>query len=73
MEYIITLIPDCELLNDIFANIQIQSIHIVLCIKNKVFFLIIILNCVIFPRQTQNQTVCWKSFKGNLSIYVIIL
>lgn len=58
MEYIITLIPDCELLNDIFANVQIQSIHIVLCIKNKVFFLIIILNCVIFPRQTQNQTVC---------------
>lgn len=58
MEYIITLLPDCELLNDIFANVQIQSIHIVLCIKNKVFFLIIILNCVIFPRQTQNQTVC---------------
>lgn len=58
MEYIITLIPDCELLNDIFANVQIQSIHIVLCIKNKVFFLIIILNCLIFPRQTQNQTVC---------------
>lgn len=58
MEYIITLIPDCELLNDIFANVQIQSIHIVLCIKNKVFFLIIILNCVIFPKQTQYQTVC---------------
>lgn len=58
MEYIITLLPDCELLNEIFANVQIQSIHIVLCIKNKVFFLIIILNCVIFPRQTQNQTVC---------------
>lgn len=58
MEYIITLIPDCELLNDIFANVQIQNIHIVLCIKNKVFFLIIILNCVIFPRQTQIQTVC---------------
>lgn len=38
MEYIITLLPDCELLNEIFANIQIQSIHIVLCIKNKVFF-----------------------------------
>lgn len=38
MEYIITLIPDCELLKDIFANVQIQSIHIVLCIKNKVFF-----------------------------------
>lgn len=57
MEYIITLIPDCELLNDIFANVQIQSIHIVLCIKKSVF-LIIILNCVIFPRQTQNQTVC---------------
>lgn len=58
MEYIITLLPDCELLNEIFANVQIQSSHIVLCIKNKVFFLIIILNCVIFPRQTQNQTVC---------------
>lgn len=38
MEYIITLLPDCELLNEIFANVQIQSIHIVLCIKNKVFF-----------------------------------
>lgn len=38
MEYIITLLPDCEFLNEIFANVQIQSIHIVLCYKNKVFF-----------------------------------
>lgn len=38
MEYIITLLPDCELLNEICTNVQIQSIHIVLCIKNKVFF-----------------------------------
>lgn len=56
MEYIITLLPDCELLNEIFANVQIQSICVMY--KKQSVFLIIILNCVIFPRQTQNQTVC---------------
>lgn len=57
MEYIITLLPDCELLNEIFANVQIQYSFCVMYKKQSVF-LIIILNCVIFPRQTQNQTVC---------------
>lgn len=70
MEYIITLLPDCELLNEICTNTEYS--YCVMYQKQSVL-LIIILNCVIFPRQTQNQTVCWKSFKGNLSIYVIIL
>lgn len=72
MEYIITLIPDWIIEWHICKCTNTEYSYCVMYQKQSVF-LIIILYCVIFPRQTQNQTVCWKSFKGNLSIYVIIL